>query len=520
MQLRTERWTSGLTGALLLLLGTGWPLAAVAQVPFIYIVDTELDDAALDDCSLVTPDDCSLRGAIHKANTDGLDSQIRIPDGVYQLTLAGPEDDLGLVGDLDVYETGKALTISAASGAHPIIEQTASARVMDLRSGPSQVTLRGPMILRYAGPGAFAGFGGVLYVQSQNVELDAVALIDGVATDSGGCLFATDVGLTGPVDWNWTGMIVDGCASGNNGGGANVSLEGGEVVMDGVEITENSAAESAGGMRIRSTSGGSVDLVRSIVRGNASGTALGESGIGGGLQLITGGAAPNTGTITVRQSEISENRAGNSSSGNGYGGGIASTGSGLVTVRNTTISHNLIEGSFNRGVGLRAEGHTELFFVTIVEPAASHAASEAALDGGASSQLIVEGSVFVGGCSSSGGASGTTNREVLPSDTPPGGPTWSGCTISAQVVADAGLQPLASYGSSRRTHRPEADSPLINGSWYTHCPQKDQRDAARPLLFLAYCDLGAHERLDYGVPPGPVVFGDGFESGDALAWQP
>jgi len=66
-------------------------------------VDTALDsnDPAYQVCS-TEPGDCSLRGAISKANADpGTTHDIIIPQGIYTLTLVGSDEDSNATGDLD-----------------------------------------------------------------------------------------------------------------------------------------------------------------------------------------------------------------------------------------------------------------------------------------------------------------------------------------------------------------------------------------------------------------------------------
>jgi len=50
------------------------------------------------------PNDCSLRGAISKANTSPEQEYfIELPVGVYNLSLLGIDEDSNATGDLDVY---------------------------------------------------------------------------------------------------------------------------------------------------------------------------------------------------------------------------------------------------------------------------------------------------------------------------------------------------------------------------------------------------------------------------------
>ena len=68
-------------------------IALLCAVPgagqlMIYEVDTTIDNNGFRGCTAVSID-CSLRGAITNANTDGILSQIILGDGIYQLTIIG-----------------------------------------------------------------------------------------------------------------------------------------------------------------------------------------------------------------------------------------------------------------------------------------------------------------------------------------------------------------------------------------------------------------------------------------------
>ena len=74
-------------------------------------------------------------------------------------------------------------------------------------------------------------------------------------------------------------------------------------------------------------------------------------GVGGGA--AGGGALHNIGTLTIKRSLFHLNRA-------VYGGGINNSGSGILTVGNTTFSGNLSE---NNGGGINNSGTA-----TVVNP--------------------------------------------------------------------------------------------------------------------------------------------------------
>jgi hypothetical protein len=97
-------------------------------------VDTHIDsnDPLMQICAGNVPEDCSLRGAISRANADPTRSYtIRLPAGEYALTLAGPDDenrsgDLDLAGQITLLGDGQESTRIAAK----LID-----RVLDVQPG-------------------------------------------------------------------------------------------------------------------------------------------------------------------------------------------------------------------------------------------------------------------------------------------------------------------------------------------------------------------------------------------------
>ena len=89
-------------------------------------VDNTTDNPALSGCVDATANDCSLRGAVAKANGLSGGTQINVPAGTYLLTIAGgalegPSGD-NAIGDLDVRASD--VSIVGAGAAATIIQQT------------------------------------------------------------------------------------------------------------------------------------------------------------------------------------------------------------------------------------------------------------------------------------------------------------------------------------------------------------------------------------------------------------
>ena len=107
---------------------------SVTDIASIMIVNTTDDE-------LNNDGDCSLREAVQAANIgDRVDTclagsggnTIKLPHGVYTLTLAGGDEDNNATGDLDIKST---VAISAATGAQPVIDGNQLDRVLHVHTG-------------------------------------------------------------------------------------------------------------------------------------------------------------------------------------------------------------------------------------------------------------------------------------------------------------------------------------------------------------------------------------------------
>src|SRR5262249_43201 len=131
---------------------------AVARAATI-IVDSTIDRPVQDG-------NCGLRDAILAATHDsavdacvagsGADVVV-VPAGTYTLTLSGPDEDAGALGDLDV--TGD-LEIDGAGAAVTIIQGTGADRVLDVDPAAAGLTVRVSGVT-ISGGGAVADGGGV-----------------------------------------------------------------------------------------------------------------------------------------------------------------------------------------------------------------------------------------------------------------------------------------------------------------------------------------------------------------------
>ena len=156
--------------ALLVALTAGalWPSVVRAEI---FQVDTTADDPVADDCLVIETGDCSLRGAISRANENpGPDTITFLSapwlDGVPIVLggAAGQDDNAG--GDLDVLCSGGDLTIQGNGAANTIIDGGSIDRVFDfcpLGGSGVAISLSGVTIR----DGLVDGIGGGMLVRSQ-----------------------------------------------------------------------------------------------------------------------------------------------------------------------------------------------------------------------------------------------------------------------------------------------------------------------------------------------------------------
>ncbi len=230
----------------------------------------------------------------------------------------------------------------------------------------------------------------------------------------------------------------------------------GDLALDGVALNDNLAQGSGGGIRNNSF----LRVSRSLLSGNVT------EDHGGGID--------NHGTAVLENSTFSGNDGGN------LGGGLYNLGGESMTAVHVTVVDNVAAAG-----------------------GAIHNAGD----------LTSSNSLYVGPCSGNVSSSGGGNLES-PGDT---------CGLGAgdQVnVADVRLGPLALGGGTTATHPLLRGSPAIDAAAAGPCLSVDQRGMPRPVDGDgdgdADCDTGAFEAAELE----PLIFTDGFETGDTSRWIP
>ena len=146
------------------------------------MVDTTTDSnaAAFQACTTAA-NDCSLRGAISKANADTANTYtIQVPTGNYILTLSGASEDGNATGDLDILCN---LTISGAGADLSIIDGNQLDRVLHIQ-GVVTVEISGIQITGgMTGSSVYGGSedGGGIYIQGSLYADDPIVTLAGMA---------------------------------------------------------------------------------------------------------------------------------------------------------------------------------------------------------------------------------------------------------------------------------------------------------------------------------------------------
>ncbi|NJP05690.1 MAG: cadherin-like domain-containing protein [Chloroflexaceae bacterium] len=345
-----------------------------------YTVNTTADstDADLSDGQCRTSSgECTLRAAIQQANaTPLIDDEILVPSGTYVLTL----------GDIEIEDT---VVISGTGATMPVIDGNGTDRIFTVvgnyENENTQITI-GNLVLQNgnASSASYGNLGGAV-LNLEILTLDHVEIRNSRAQEGGGVFHY------GRDDYDY--LTVIGSSITNNrataaGGGINVRGKARIAnSSDQVYITriENNRAASGGGIFVQSDAevilignarGLDIPLMISSNRANNSGGGIFNNATLtlDGVQVERnqvqryhgGGIFNNRGSLTIRQSAISNNEArtpftdtwnGHDTVPNywGTGGGIANFNGGDITMSDSLMQSNtaVIEGGAmtNKGDG-------------------------------------------------------------------------------------------------------------------------------------------------------------------------
>lgn len=318
------------TLCLSLLLGTtASPVRAAT-----YVVDRTDDSATATDCSDGVNNDCSLRGAIIKANTTGGADVITLPASAeaYTLTIANAPalldenaaatGDLDITGDLTITGAGADVTTINGGGLDRVFESRPAAGIT-LTINISGVTITGGNVsgAGFIG-GAFGDRGTTTGVT--NLTMSEVVIKDNTTNNNGGGigLKRNNLGTTKPSLTLDRSMISNNTA--NNGGG--ISCDVCAMNITNSAITGNNAATTGGGIYVAGSTT-NITLVNSTISGNMA--KYNGGGIG---QFLANG------TVLINFSTITNNVTDNDNNATGDGGGIYAQAG--FTIQNSIVQGN------------------------------------------------------------------------------------------------------------------------------------------------------------------------------------
>jgi hypothetical protein len=433
-----------------------------------YTVDRSDDTAAATGCVDGTPNDCSLRGAIIKANGHGGADTIVLHSGTYALTLVGAAEDAAATGDLDITGDltlkgdGAGSTIIDAAGLNDGIHPGDRAVHVDPAStGKLNVTISGVTIQN-----ATTSLIGFVYASGAGILNGAAAI--GPKDPIGSAVLLMDVALKNNT-------------SARDGGG--VANFGAMAITD--SLIDQNHAESGGGIFVGDLA--SLDLTDSTVSNNAA-----PSGNGGGIMSGVFSVDPDVPAVTVLRSTLNDNQAKN--------GGAIFQNRGAVTVVESTVSHNQATSNGFAGGGISSNAGVTIKSSTIT--------LNTTIGGGGGIQgdtvatnTLVAGNSAAFGADCNGTLSSTAGYNLV-QDT-------SGCTFAGVTTGDitgkpAVLAPLADNGGATMTHLPLSTSPAIDAGDPAGCTDGDDlaltvdqrgelRSSDGDADGAARCDLGAVE---------------------------
>lgn len=421
-----------------------------------FTVDTIADDAAETGCDDATPDDCSLRGAVARANGNPGRDTIVVPAGTYVIQNASPctfetvQGDpvhgssvipLCLSGDVEIVGAGSDQTILQGGGQDRFFAVSKLTKV-----GITGVTMTGGRT------GFGYAIGGGAAINNQGTLTLTASVVSACQTpQSGGAIF--NVG-----DLTIQGCTITGNSAGSTGGGIHTQYNLSKATsLTIVDSTFSANSANVGGAVYNDYS--STTAIGSVFEGNTGSVGSGIGEHGGEVVLVNSTISGNTGSgvdvgrSSPAQSSILRLRNVTIARNTGYGaGGIDINGDQLVTMRNTIIAEN-------------------------------HATSNFAPD--VAGTLTSEGYNLVGN---------TKNTAIV-------GDTTGNLTNVAARLGD-----LFANGGPTKTHVPlpadgthaaspaiDAGNPAAPGSGGTACAATDQRGFLRPVGVR--CDIGAVEAV-------------------------
>jgi hypothetical protein len=217
-----------------------------------YEVDNVTDNAGLTTCAPVTPNDCSLRGAIADSNTQaGTDDVTFVAGLTGTITLGGT--DIDITDGMNLYGPGAGnLTISG----------NGTSRIFDVNAADDGENVN---IYDLRLTGGNADDGGAVRNEDADLNFYDTVMTGNTATDDGGALFEAG-GYYGGQYSDINRTTISGNLAGDDGGGVYGNDSAGRF-WD-ATIAGNTATGTGGGLQ----SSYETEIFNSTVSGNTSGS--------------------------------------------------------------------------------------------------------------------------------------------------------------------------------------------------------------------------------------------------------
>lgn len=492
-----ERRGGAALAACLALGALAWlgPPTAAQSVPILRVDSTTdaVDALPGDGRCLTAAGACTLRAAVQEANARPGPDAITVPQGRYQLSRLGPEEDEAQTGDLDVRDD---LSLSGAGRELTVIEGLNADRVFEVQPTAAltltDLTARDGIPWQRAGG---LGDGGCILARGA-LHLTRVRVEDCEGGLRGGAIRATS-GL-----WMVGSVVRRGQALGGGG------LSAWQAWIEDSDVSENAATTGGGldseaylhvvGSRIhhnRAASGGGID---------ASGTVLLQaSKIEANRATSGGGIGFYRGALWIRESSLTGNEATSAAAIDLYRFGETSVhveASTLAANKNLSASEPVIthsrEGAQDRLEVLNsslgdAPSETIAFSGAV---SLTHVTMLGSLTLDLTGSAFVAASILGGSCSAAEGALRSGGHNLAPK---------VGCGLDpggTDRIGPLDLGALAENGGPTVSRLPGAASLAIDAVPLAACPDLDQRGLRRPAG--AGCDIGSVERDAVAPPPG------------------
>ena len=372
---------------------------------------------------------CTLRAAVMETNALPGDDTVRLPSGVVLLAIAGTFEEGSAMGDLDILD---GLTLLGEGMTRTGVDASGLGdRILHVQPG-ARLTLRGVSLV--------------------NADIGSGSNGAGLLNDEGTVLIEES-----SFQWNHA----------HNGAGL---MNTGEMVLRRSLVWDNSATDAGAGIR---------NDLNLEIDGSAIGNNRVQSGPGGGVE--------NHGSLVIRNTTITANRASNRAAAiyNGYG--PLSTGASLI-INNSTIFANLVETDSTEFFDTGGIYNEDLSIVhldnTILAGNAYDDQPSNCIGTLASAEYSLLGNLD--GCSITGGTTGS----LFGVDDPQLGPLTENEYHTAAYPLLPGSPAI------------DAGNPARVGSSELACEAVDQRGFARPIG--SACDIGAIES-EFGAQGTPSL---------------